>query len=131
LPDPDPPASSPASGPLESAVAIATIPGAQPAPTLAEHEAEKRRLASLREKNLLAYGKIYAYGALIAMGIQILIADVAFYWYGYEHVVNGHRWQIPAGAIQVWLGATVVQVIGIVLVIARSLFPSEPKPPPN
>jgi hypothetical protein len=107
------------------------IPGAQPAPTLAQHEAEKRRLASQKEKNLLAYGKVYAYGALIAMGIQTLIADVAFYWYGYEHVRDGHHWQIPAGAIQVWLGATVVQVIGIVLVIARSLFPSGSDPHPD
>jgi hypothetical protein len=66
---------------------------------------------------------------MFAMGVQILIADVAFYWYGYEHVAEGHRWQIPPGAIEVWLGATVVQVIGIVLVIARSLFPSDSKAP--
>jgi hypothetical protein len=98
---------------------------AQPTPNLAEHEAEQRSLANQKAKNLLAYGKVYAYGAMIAMGVQILIADVAFYWYGYEHVTGGYRWQIPAGAIQVWLGATVVQVIGIVLVIARSLFPSD------
>ncbi len=65
---------------------------------------------------------------MAAMVIQIIIADVAFYIYGYEHVENGHFWAIPAGAIQVWLGATVVQVIGVVLVIARSLFPSDPKP---
>ena len=65
------------------------------------------------------------------MGIQVLIADVAFYWYGFEHVINGRRWQIPAGAIQVWLAATVVQVIGIVLVIARSLFPSDGTPAPR
>jgi hypothetical protein len=100
-------------------------PHAQPAPTLAEYEAEQRQLASQKAKNLLAYGKVYAYGAMVAAGVQVLIADAAFYWYGYEHVVNGYRWQIPAGAIQVWLGATVVQIIGVVLVIARSLFPSE------
>jgi hypothetical protein len=132
LPDQSPAASgSGADPPLASAVTVAAIPGAQPAPTLAQHEAEKRRLASQREKNLLAYGKVYAYGALIAMGIQILIADVAFYWYGYEHVVHRHHWQIPTGAIQVWIGATVVQVIGIVLVIARSLFPSDAGPAPH
>ncbi len=100
---------------------------AQPAPTLSEHEAARRKLENRKAENLLAYGKVYAYGAMGAMAIQILIADVAFYWYGYEHFANGHHWQIPAGAIQVWLGATVVQVIGIVLVIARSLFPSDPK----
>ncbi|HEV3321550.1 MAG TPA: hypothetical protein VG147_05090 [Solirubrobacteraceae bacterium] len=100
---------------------------AQPAPTLAEHEAARRKLENRKAENLLAYGKVYAYGAMGAMAVQIVIADIAFYWYGYEHVESGHHWQIPAGAIQVWLGATVVQVIGIVLVIARSLFPSDTK----
>lgn len=33
------------------------------------------------------------------------------------------HWQVPTAAIQAWLAATVVQVIGIVLVITRSLFP--------
>lgn len=107
------------------------ISGAQPAPTLAEHEAEQRQLANEKARNLLAYGKVYAYGALVAMGVQILIADIAFYIYGYEHVANGHRWQIPVGAIQVWLGATVVQIIGVVLVIAKSLFPDEKPAKPS
>ena len=93
---------------------------AQPAPTLAEHEAERRKLANEKAKNLLAYGKVYAYGALLAMIAQILIADAAFYFYG-----HAYHWKVPVGAMQVWLGATVVQVIGVVLVIARSLFPED------
>jgi hypothetical protein len=107
------------------AAGSAGISRAKPAPTLEEHEAEQRELENKRARNLLAYGKVYAYGSMGAMAVQILIADAAFYWYGHEHVVKGHAWQIPAGAIQVWLGATVVQIIGVVLVIARSLFPPE------
>jgi hypothetical protein len=57
------------------------------------------------------------------MAAQILIADGAFYLYG-----HAYHWKVPVGAMQVWLGATVVQVIGVVVVIARSLFPNE-KPP--
>jgi hypothetical protein len=110
------------------------ISGAQPASTLAEHEAEMRRLASrkeknlrLKEENLLSYGKVYAYGAVAAMAIQILIADAVFYLYGHNHLdpSGHHRWHISDGAIQVWLAATVIEVIGIVLVIAKSLFPSD------
>jgi hypothetical protein len=111
--------------PRGSVAGSAGISGAKPAPTLEEHEAEQRQLENIKARNLLAYGKVYAYGSMTAMVLQIAIADVAFYIYGSEHVVNGHIWQIPVGAIQVWLAATVVQVIGVVLVIAKSLFPSE------
>jgi hypothetical protein len=107
-------------GPTEDIAVPAEISSkAQPAPTLPEHEAEKRRLANLKARQELGFGRYYAYGALAAMGVQVLIADVAFYIYGYEN-----RWHIPSSAIDVWLGAVVVQVIGVVLVIARSLFPS-------
>lgn len=58
-------------------------------------------------------------GALILMFGQVLIADAAFYIYGFA---NG--WEIPTAAITTWLGATVVQVIGVVLVIVKNLFPS-------
>ncbi len=98
------------------------ISGAKPALTLDEHAAELRALENLKARNLLAYGKFYAYGAIGMMFLGILIADYVFYRYGQEHVVGNHDWQIPVGAIQVWLGATVVQVIGVVLVIARALF---------
>lgn len=109
----------PDSGSGAGALAPAPISDAQPAPTLAEHEAEKQRLANERARNELGYGKVYAYGALAAMAVQVLIADAAFYLYG-----HAYHWRIPVGAIQFWLGAIVVQVIGVVLVIAKSLFPS-------
>lgn len=91
----------------------------QPAKTLVEHEAEKRQLANEKARNELGYGKMYAYGAMAAMALQVLIADAAFYLYG-----DAEHWLVPVAAIQVWLAATVVQVIGVVLVIAKSLFPS-------
>jgi hypothetical protein len=36
----------------------------------------------------------------------------------------GADWDLPAGVIEVWLGATVVQVVGIVLIVTRHLFPN-------
>jgi hypothetical protein len=54
-----------------------------------------------------------------AISVQVVIADVAFLIYGF-----GNEWHVPAGTIGAWLGATVIQVIAVGLVIARSLFPN-------
>jgi hypothetical protein len=51
---------------------------------------------------------------------QVVCADLVFIRYA----SHGMHWRVPAGAIEAWLAATVVQVIGIVLVITRSLFPA-------
>jgi len=59
-------------------------------------------------------------GALLLMVGQLLIADTAFYIYGFKN-----SWDIPTAAITTWLGATVIQIVGVVLVIAKNLFPAE------
>lgn len=117
--DPPVPSSEPAVSPDEKTQALEPA-DKQPTPTLEEHEADTRELASTKMRDRLGFGRLYAYGALIAAGVQVLIADGAFYVYGFEN-----HWRIPSSAIEVWLGATVVQVIGVVMVIVRSLFPSE------
>jgi hypothetical protein len=58
-------------------------------------------------------------GALGFMAVQLIVADAAFYFYGFWN-----SWDIPDVAITGWLGATVIQVIGVVLVITKNLFPS-------
>jgi hypothetical protein len=57
------------------------------------------------------------YGALGIMATQLVIADAAFFWYGISN-----NWHIPVAAINVWLGATVVQVVVVVHTVARYLF---------
>lgn len=59
-----------------------------------------------------------------AAAIQVVIADLVFGVYGFW---NG--WDIPGVTMDAWLSATVVQVIAVALVIARSLFPSEARKP--
>jgi hypothetical protein len=59
------------------------------------------------------------FGALGLMAAQLVIADTAFFLYGFE---NG--WDIPVAAINVWLGSTVVQVVVVVHTVARYLFPA-------
>ena len=54
------------------------------------------------------------------MGAQIVAADVVFVAYGWT---NG--WDIPVTAIQAWLAATVIEVVTVVLVVTKSMFPSK------
>jgi hypothetical protein len=56
--------------------------------------------------------------------IQIGVADGVFVLYAWL----GKSWDVPAAAISAWLGAVVIQVIGIVLVITRGLFPPNEVP---
>lgn len=59
-----------------------------------------------------------AYFALVAVAGELLAANTVFILYAWL----GRQWDVPTSAIQVWLAATVVQVIGILYVIARYLF---------
>jgi len=50
---------------------------------------------------------------------QVVVADCIFVGYAYF----GRDWDVQPAVMQFWLGATVVQVVGIVAIITRSLFP--------
>lgn len=79
---------------------------------------------TLRQNNLaqdIELKKFYARGSLFGVGIQLLIADAAFFFY---LVKEGN---VPSVVMDVWLSATVVQSIGIVLVITNYLFPATAK----
>jgi len=70
-------------------------------------------------KQAIRLRKIYGFSLIIAMGVVLLVADGIFV--GYSIAYN---FKDPTPAIQVWLGATVVQVVGVVAIVTRSLFPS-------
>lgn len=65
--------------------------------------------------------RLVGVGALVVMIMQILIAD----WVFIRHA-EAVEWRLSATAITAWMGATVIEVIAVVLVIARSLFPQPP-----
>jgi hypothetical protein len=95
---------------------LARLTGVTPAPELSPRTASIRQASAKVNLNIQ---KIVGYGALIVMVIQLGIADWVFIKYAGEK-----GWgNLPTGAIQAWLAATVVQVIAVVLVIARSVFP--------
>jgi hypothetical protein len=54
--------------------------------------------------------------------VQLAVADAAFLIYGFYN-----DWRIPVAAVDAWLGATIVQLIGALMVIARALFASDPQ----
>ncbi len=71
-----------------------------------------------RKKDDLKLRKIVARGALLVMLAQVVVADLVFMKYA-----QANGWKLEVGAIQAWLAATVVEVISVVLVITRYLFP--------
>ena len=62
--------------------------------------------------------------AIIGVSAELLIANLVFVLYAWQ----GEQWKIPIGAIDVWLSATVIQVIGILYVITNYLFPKSGTP---
>jgi len=61
----------------------------------------------------------YAKGILWLLGVQFAVADLVFVIYAWA----GRDWNLSAQVIDVWLGATVVQMIGVVQIVTRHLFP--------
>jgi hypothetical protein len=62
--------------------------------------------------------------AIFGVSAELVIANVVFVCYAWA----GEGWKVPTGAINVWLGATVIQVIGILYVITNYLFPKSGTP---
>jgi hypothetical protein len=64
--------------------------------------------------------RTYARWILVLLGFQLALANgifVAFAW-------AGRDWELTTPVIQAWLAATVVQIVGVVFVVTRHLFPN-------
>lgn len=83
-----------------------------------------RELRQQREQQEQTLRERYARVVLIGAGIQVGLADLVFIIYA---VVQG--FQLPTAAITAWLAAIVVEVLGVVALIAKGLFP--PRSPDN
>jgi len=113
-----------AEGEIKQALASGSAQEAITLPPHLQHLPERGQAQELELKRLFArqeyeLRRMYARGILWLLGIEILVANavfVAFAWAG-EH------WNLETAVIDVWLGATVVQVVGVVLVVTRHLFP--------
>jgi hypothetical protein len=72
-------------------------------------------------KQLTRLKKIYGFGLLTMMAIQLVVVNALFGVYAWL----GFHWAPPEGVVQIWLTATFVQIVSVVYVITRSLFPPE------
>jgi hypothetical protein len=108
---------------VESGAVEALIARANPPPAAKDKlEEDRRKAAGERLRISIRLAKLIGYGALIAVVIQVVLADVAFFLYGFTN-----HWHIPAAAISAWLAAIVIQVVGVVMVVAKDIFPGGAK----
>lgn len=75
--------------------------------------------AVAHSKQTLKFRNVYGWVLLGALLAQLALADAVFIVYAWR----GVHWDIPGPVMTAWLSATVVEVIGVVYAITRSLFP--------
>ena len=63
--------------------------------------------------------KSYATSLLRLVAGQLFVADAVFIVYAWV----GRQWDLEPGVVQFWLGATIVELIGVALVVTQYLFP--------
>ncbi len=88
------------------------------------HLSERERVQGLGLQKMFAeqeHGlrQSYADWIIRVLGAQLLVADAVFVVFAWV----GENWQLSSGVIEIWLAATVVQVIAVVAVVTRHLFP--------
>jgi hypothetical protein len=66
-----------------------------------------------------------AHASLWMTGIELAFVNAIFVLY----LINNH-WHASSAVLNVWLGASAVQVFGIILAVTRHLFPPAPKQGP-
>lgn len=81
----------------------------------------RERLEGDDFEQLIRLKRFYGFGVLGLMAAQPIVVNAGFLLYA----GLGYGWAPPEGAVQVWLTATFVQIVSVVVVITRSLFPGE------
>jgi hypothetical protein len=71
-----------------------------------------------REQKIVLKGR-YAYALLALLAAQIAVVDFVLVAYAWK----GVSWRVEPLVVNVWLSATVVEVIAVVYVVTRHLFP--------
>jgi hypothetical protein len=72
-------------------------------------------------EQLIKLKRFYGIAILIMMAVQLVVVNVGFGLYA----ALGYDWAPPYQVVQVWLAATFVQIVSVVVVITKSLFPPE------
>lgn len=101
-------------------------------PQRLRHLSEEERAQGMSLRRLFAeqeHGlrQMYANWILWLLGAQFVIADAVFVTFAWI----GKGWDLPPGVVEVWLAATVVQVVGVVAIVTRHLFPGRDRTEAN
>lgn len=80
---------------------------------------EKAKADQADQANHLRTG--YGVALLLLIVLQIALVDAVFIAYASW----GAHWNVPATILNVWVGATVVQVLGIIAIVVHYLFPNQ------
>ena len=88
------------------------------AATRASYEAERlqEELAGLRQDR--AERRKFANVVLAGLGIQVLVVDVLLFL-----LAAFNDWQLDETTLQIFLASTVIELVGVVYVVANYLFP--------
>ena len=97
----------------EKKAVLDALPNSEAVPNL-----DTVKIAGAQQTHTLR--KMYAKWLLRFLAVQMVAANVAFFLYG----SLGVGWDIPPAVMGAWLSATVVEVVGLVYAITKSLFPS-------
>ncbi len=89
------------------------------------HLSERERFQRLALQRMFAVQEhelrqSYADWIIRVLGAQLFVADLVFVALAWA----GWNWELSSGVIEVWLAATVVQVVGVVAIVTRHLFPN-------
>ncbi|HVQ57701.1 MAG TPA: hypothetical protein VMS60_02225 [Solirubrobacterales bacterium] len=94
---------------------------ADPTPVTSLPPSRKERLEGDDLEQSIKLKRFYGLGILLLMGLQLVVVNAVFVIYA----MDGYDWRPPESVVQVWLTATFVQIVSVVVVITRSLFPGE------
>lgn len=120
-PDPDRPRTTLLTGEDLQRFISRTRPGSVAVDSIVDpHEDRRKELENEGRASDNKLKTMYAKWLLGAMMFQLLVANGIFIGYGF-----GVDWNVQAAVMNTWLAATVVEVIGVVLVVTRYLFPNE------
>ena len=86
-----------------------------------EHEEREQELSLTKLFAEQEHGlrQKYADWIIWLLAAQFAVADAVFVAFAWA----GRSWDLSPGVVEVWLAATVVQVVGVVVVVTRHLFP--------
>lgn len=98
---------------------LAQTVGISPTPIDDADLRTKGAAAADAEQNV-ALKKTFAWALLVLLALQLAATNVAFYIFG-----ASAGWVISDSVMLGWMAATVVEIIGIVLVVVRNLFPTK------